>query len=261
MNINIWRSNFCLPGLCETKYQITIFLSEAYLPAQRLFCQFFHVPFVLLVLLCYGTQMFPKKYMQVWVPVYSYASGGFVVNCLNSINSIFEEFGDGVAFLIRQSLDQCHSGNRVLGKQAPSALFHMIPSEPSKRYLTYLDSVENIYWQHQGNLSNDFFCSILSLQMHQPGEPQTAKDLGILPSGGQVAKINASVLNAMAVTPPGLKHKASLPCTAFNCICFLLTWCSPKIFWCLYCVAVTVRKQVCLRHWIKHLFWTGFMWF
>ncbi|XP_071285268.1 uncharacterized protein [Agelaius tricolor] len=45
----------------------------------------------------------------------------------------FEEFGDGVALLIRQSLDQSHSGNPVLGKQAPSALFHMIPSEPSKR--------------------------------------------------------------------------------------------------------------------------------
>ncbi|XP_077031969.1 uncharacterized protein LOC143693607 isoform X2 [Agelaius phoeniceus] len=45
----------------------------------------------------------------------------------------FEEFGDGVALLIRRSLDQSHSGNPVLGKQAPSALFHMIPSEPSKR--------------------------------------------------------------------------------------------------------------------------------
>lgn len=70
--INIWRSNFCLPGLHKIKYQITIFLSEAYLPAQRLFCQLFHAPFVLLLLLCHGTQIFPKKHMQVWVHIYLY---------------------------------------------------------------------------------------------------------------------------------------------------------------------------------------------
>ncbi|TRZ18422.1 hypothetical protein HGM15179_008663 [Zosterops borbonicus] len=90
--------------------------------------------------------------------------------------SNFEEFGDGLVLLIRQSLDQSHSGNCVLGKQAPSALFHVIPSEPSKRCLTYLDSVENIYRQHHGSSSNDFFSSIFSLQMHQPGEPQRAQD-------------------------------------------------------------------------------------
>ncbi|RMC05102.1 hypothetical protein DUI87_18284 [Hirundo rustica rustica] len=51
-----------------------------------------------------------------------------------SVNSNFEGFGDGLALLNRQSLDESHSGNCVLGKQAPSALFYMIPSEPSKRF-------------------------------------------------------------------------------------------------------------------------------
>lgn len=129
---------------------------------------------------CFQEITFPV-YMQVSVHIFPFiwALAGiwcFVVNCLGSNNSSFEEFGDGIVLLIRQSLDQSHSGNRVLGKHAPQALFHMIPSGPRQRYLTCLDSVENIYRQHRGNSRHEFFCSVISLQMHEPGGPQTAQD-------------------------------------------------------------------------------------
>lgn len=90
--------------------------------------------------------------------------------------------------------------------------------------------------------------------MHQLGNLRHHRTgLRILPSGRPVVKMNASVLIAMALTSIGLKHKAPLPCTAFHCTCFSLTWCSPRIFSWHYCVAVTMRKQVCLRHWHQTL--------
>lgn len=90
-------------------------------------------------------------------------------------------------------------------------------------------------------------CSSLGkLRQHRTG-------FRILPSGKPVVKMNASVLIAMVLTSPALKDITSLPCAVFHCTCFSLTWCSPRIFSCHYCVAVTMRKQVCLRHWIKHV--------
>lgn len=79
------------------------------------------------MLLCHGTQIFPRNpciciSLGAWFLSFIWALSGmqhFVVNCLGSNNSSFEEFPDGIVLLIRQSLDYSHSGNHVLGKHTP----------------------------------------------------------------------------------------------------------------------------------------------
>lgn len=222
--INKWRNNFYLAGLCKIGYQISIFLNEPSVPAQRLFCQFFHSPFPLLMRLGGGIQIFPRNHFALVAA----GLGAYFSSIIWALAGIHLVFCCELSRLQQQQLwriwwqhsvtDQTEPGP---GPQRKSCAWQthsrgIVPHGPKWTGSEVFDllgfsgrtSMQNTTGTQGMNPPGvSFFCKGISLGYLK----QLRTGLRILPLGGTVVKMGAPVLPAMATTFPSLKHRAPLP--------------------------------------------------